>query len=143
MFHFQILTARIFVRFEKGEKLARILQQRRQRGPSSRTRRKEKSNMVQPYYGYVVCVPDTEDLPIPGGVSAIEYWEQSVGRKRGTCANYNCRQPATDGAHVRLYDAQTRTTSSEMYVIPLCHRCNEQEGNPFLVNTIIVQVPSK
>lgn len=51
----------------------------------------------------------------------LKYWEDKTGDKAGTCSICDCSEPATDGAHVICCGDKTH------YIIPMCHKCNEEE----------------
>ena len=66
----------------------------------------------------------------------LAYWEKATGKKANLCHNILCSSKATDGAHVQLdtpYD-------NRWYIVPLCHRCNCQFGEHFMVEGPLVSV---
>lgn len=66
----------------------------------------------------------------------LRYWEEAVKRKATTCHKVGCNKKATDGAHVQLHDSPNR----KWYIVPLCHECNCQRGEVFLVRGPLVSV---
>ena len=92
---------------------------------------------------YVKCIRGTSRNPIPGG--ALKYWEKQTGLRAGLCSRVGCSEPATDGAHVivtmhKLNEQWVNHPSREQYIIPMCHECNEQEGEAIHVRAIFVPV---
>ena len=92
---------------------------------------------------YVKCIRGTSGNSIPGG--ALKYWEKQTGLRAGLCSCVGCSKPATDGAHVivtkYISNGQwVNHPSREQYIIPMCHKCNEQEGEAIHVRAIFVPV---
>lgn len=66
----------------------------------------------------------------------LAYWENATGIEANRCHKLGCTQHATDGAHVQLDDSNDK----RWYVVPLCHKCNCQFGEHFLVEGPLVSV---
>ena len=66
----------------------------------------------------------------------IRYWENATNLKAGTCHFYGCSEAATDGAHVKLVDAN----DNRWFIVPLCHMHNCQFGDTFFVKGPLVSV---
>lgn len=66
----------------------------------------------------------------------LKYWEDATGMKANWCHRVNCFSKATDGAHVQLDDSSDKN----WYIVPLCHRCNCQFGEHFIVEGPLVSV---
>lgn len=66
----------------------------------------------------------------------LEYWKRATGKNAYLCHKVDCYQLETDGAHVQL-DAPN---DNRWYIVPLCHRCNCQFGEHFMVEGPLVSV---
>lgn len=66
----------------------------------------------------------------------LAYWENATEIEANRCHKLGCTQHATDGAHVQLDDSNDK----RWYVVPLCHKCNCQFGEHFLVEGPLVSV---
>jgi hypothetical protein len=76
--------------------------------------------------------------PTPSGYTSwIDYWERKTGKKAVKCHKTGCNELATDGAHVQLENG-----GNEWYIVPLCHKCNMQRGQSFMVEGPLVPVSS-
>lgn len=64
----------------------------------------------------------------------LAYWEDATGIEANRCHKLGCTQHTTDGAHVQLDDSNDK----RWYVVPLCHKCNCQFGEHFLVKGPLV-----
>ena len=94
---------------------------------------------------YVVCIPGTSEENVPGG-NAKAYWESKTGKKATTCSCVNCNSEAEDGSHVvrakRNADGKwVYNPNDPQYIVPMCHKCNEQEGKLMCVNAELVPAP--
>lgn len=76
--------------------------------------------------------------PSTGESSWLEYWEKKTGKMATRCGATDCHSTGTlVGAHV-----QKVFGGNELYITPLCTRCNQRSDNYFLVDTELVRVPS-
>ena len=66
----------------------------------------------------------------------LTYWKNATGIEANRCHKLGCTQHAIDGAHVQLDDSNDK----HWYVVPLCHECNCQFGEHFLVEGPLVSV---
>lgn len=66
----------------------------------------------------------------------LAYWEEATGIKSPICHYVGCNQWATDGAHVQLDDPNDK----RWFIVPLCHKCNCQFGEHFIVSGPLVSV---
>lgn len=64
----------------------------------------------------------------------LKYWEDATGMKANRCHKLGCAQFATDGAHVQL----DTPNDNHWYIVPLCHKCNCQFGEHFIVEGPLV-----
>jgi len=72
----------------------------------------------------------TDDSPLPkGSHSWKEYWEKEANKKFSVCSCKDCKNPATDGAHVK----KVKGTDHRWFIVPLCHKCNTGNNDTFCV----------
>lgn len=93
----------------------------------------------------VVCIPGTSKNPVPGG-NAKQYWESKTGKKAISCSCVGCNSKADDGSHVVKawlgHDGKWKyNPNGKQYIVPMCHKCNEQERKHMRVNAELVAVP--
>lgn len=75
-------------------------------------------------------------VPSTGESSWLEYWKRNiVGYSTCNCGSCGTTSDLV-GAHV-----QKVLEGEELYITPLCRRCNQKEGN-FFVYTELVRVPN-
>ena len=79
--------------------------------------------------------------PAPDGYSSwLDYWEKCTGEEATFCHRVDCKNGilarANDGAHVQLDDPN----DDHWYIVPLCHKCNCQFGDRFMVSGPLVRV---
>lgn len=66
----------------------------------------------------------------------LKYWEKTTGKKANLCHRVGCNQLATDGVHVQL----DTPSDNHWYIVPLCHKCNCQFGEHFIVKGPLVSM---